>query len=86
MKRKNVLRMLVLLTVLGFGTLFQLQANLAPPTAPTAPTPPTDTTDNNSTDTGRPSFWDPSELANIRFLHGINRRQVTNTLHPSRRI
>ena len=40
MKRKNVLRMLVLLTVLGFGTLFQLQANLAPPTAPTAPTPP----------------------------------------------
>ena len=41
MKRKNVLRMLVLLTVLGFGTLFQLQANLAPPTPPTAPTPPT---------------------------------------------
>ena len=44
MKRKNVLRMLVLLTVLGFGTLFQLQANLVPPTppaAPTAPTPPT---------------------------------------------
>ena len=43
-KRKNVLRMLVLLTVLGFGTLFQLQANLAPPTPPMepiAPTPPT---------------------------------------------
>ena len=86
MKRKNVLRMLVLLTVLGFGTLFQLQANLAPPTPPTAPTPPTpDTTD--TTNTGRPSFWDPSELANSRFLYGINRRQVTtNTLHPLRRI
>ena len=47
MKRKNVLRMLVLLTALGFGTLFQLQANLRPPTPPTpptvpiAPTPPT---------------------------------------------
>ena len=41
MKRKNVLRMLVLLTVLGLGTLFQLQANLAPPTPPTAPTAPT---------------------------------------------
>jgi hypothetical protein len=41
MKRKNVLRMLVLLTILGFGALFQLQANLAPPTTPAAPTLPT---------------------------------------------
>ena len=41
MKRKNVLRMLLLLTVLGFGTLFQLQANLRPPTPPTAPVAPT---------------------------------------------
>ena len=40
MKRKNVLRMLLLLTVLGFGTLFQLQANLLPPTPPTGPIAP----------------------------------------------